>query len=424
MSTRAPARIDFDLIRRAVNLRRFVEADLGPPLRHGRWACPIHGGEGPNFAVEPDGQRFRCWTCGARGDVLDYLVAREGITLAEAAARLDPTTTVGEKRPRSPRGASGTIGPRETRTRTVDRASGAVGDSRVMPVWSDPTWQSWADRVIGQAEACLWSREGRPVRAWLRARGLHDTTVRRFRLGFLPRPEWSEPIAVLGHDEDGRVKRAVASRGVVFPWVRPGAWFDATDGACELRWVGANVRRLPEGNDLSLPVPKGRKYLAFAGSERGHGYPWPEAMMPGKPALLCEGELDGLTAWQEAGWLANAVSFGGASQTRLSDDARAFLARCPDWLLLFDFDDAGDRAAKELLRRYPGRARRLYLPPGVNDLNDLHRSGASVRDWLRSEFARFGWPDPDDPATAAARPIRVHNPETHLAGLADVFRAD
>jgi DNA primase len=141
-------------------------------------------------------------------------------------------------------------------------------------------------------------------------------------------------------------------------------------------------------------LPDKPKWHALHLSERGHGYPWPDASMPGEPAIVCEGEPDALTAWQEFGYVANTATFGGSGQTRETDDARAFMAACPDWCLLFDHDDAGDSAARNMARRAPHRCRRLYLPPGFNDLNELQASGASVRDWLRSEWARFGWSAP------------------------------
>ena len=43
---------DFAALKAANDLRRFIEADLGQPHKGGRWPCPIHNGEGANFAVE------------------------------------------------------------------------------------------------------------------------------------------------------------------------------------------------------------------------------------------------------------------------------------------------------------------------------------------------------------------------------------
>jgi DNA primase len=362
--------IDFAVIRATVRLADIVTADLGPPGKGKRWACPIHGGENPNFAIAPDGKHWKCWSCGASGDVFDYLVAREGITIAEAARRLDPTAGGKTYKPSRKPAAPAPEPPKR-------------------PAWEDPAWQEAVDQVVTESEAVLWSKDGRGALDWLRARGLDDATVRRFRLGFNPRQYNTEPLAVLGVDRENRPQGLWVRRGVTIPWVRPGSWYsvaDDADGDPGARWVGCNVRRL----DAEFGDPDKPKYSALAGSERGHGYPWPDCPAPGEPALVCEGEFDALVAWQEAGWLANVVTFGSAGQKQEPDDARAFLAACPDWALAFDQDDAGDTAARDMARRAPGRCRRLFLPPGVKDLSDLSRGG-SVLVWLRSEWERFGW---------------------------------
>jgi DNA primase len=357
--------IDFEAIRTAVDIRRFVESDLGPPLRYKRWPCPIHGGESPNFGITPDGRHAKCWTCGWSGDVVDYYAAREGIDLAKAARQLDPSAGQRVTRPARPSPAR----------QAAPQRAGA---------WRDARWQGAVDRIVHGAAETLWRPTGRQALDWLRARGLDDQTIRRFRLGFIPSPLESDPLEALADDSGPRPIRV--DRGITIPWVAPGGWYDSTDGPLDLRWVGCNVRRLAA--DFGNPEPK---YRALAGSERGHGYPWPEASMPGEPAIVTEGELDSLTAWQEFGWVANVTTFGGAGQGHGHQDARAFLAACPDWLLLFDQDEAGDKAAAEFTRHAPHRCRRLRLPGGTNDLNDLHRSGTRVLDWLRSEWSRFGW---------------------------------
>jgi DNA primase len=354
--------IDFETIRRTVSLRRLVEDDLGPPMKGGRWKCPLHGGEGPNFAVHEG--RWKCWTHCGSGDVLDYLARRENISVAEAARRLDPSGVFRGVDPRPP-----------VKTAAVNRPADKPA------AWHDPDWQEVVEGLVSNAESNLWGPGGREALAWLRARGLDPSTIRRFRLGFLPGPFRSKPLEVLGPDRRGETRRVWAGRGVVIPWDHPSADL-----------VGANVRNLPAG-DLGGPLT-GDKYTAIAGSERGHGYPFPDCAAPGEPALICEGEFDALVGWQEAGWLANVVTFGGAGQSCDREDAKAFLASCPDWLLMYDQDKAGDDAARVMARRSPHRCRRLYLPAGVNDLTDLHKSGGPVLGWLRSEWERFGWPWP------------------------------
>jgi DNA primase len=34
--------------------------------------CPLHGGEGPNFSVDPAKGFFKCFVCGEGGDVFSF----------------------------------------------------------------------------------------------------------------------------------------------------------------------------------------------------------------------------------------------------------------------------------------------------------------------------------------------------------------
>jgi len=49
-----------------------------------RACCPFHNEKTPSFFVNPGLQRYRCFGCGANGDVLDFLQNFEGITFYEA----------------------------------------------------------------------------------------------------------------------------------------------------------------------------------------------------------------------------------------------------------------------------------------------------------------------------------------------------
>jgi hypothetical protein len=90
-------------LRRSIDLGRFFDAELGPPLKGRRWACPVHDGQGPNFAVKDD--RWKCHKCQASGDVFDYVAWRDRCTVVEAAVKLDPAGAFHTVRPRKPRAA-------------------------------------------------------------------------------------------------------------------------------------------------------------------------------------------------------------------------------------------------------------------------------------------------------------------------------
>jgi DNA primase len=376
--TTTASTIDFDQIRAAADLESIITADLGQPAPGRRWLCPYHEDRHPSLALTPDRRHWRCWSCGERGDVLDWVTRREGIPLVEAVRQLDPTAApdpwempVSHRppatSPTSPAGAS--AAPPQ-----VDRPSAPTE-----PAWLNPEWQAAVDRIVYQAEAALWSSDGRRALDWLRSRGLADCTITRFRLGYVASDFNTDPIGVLGHDDRGRPKRLWVRRGILLPWVAPQAVYSATV-ECEHRWVGANVRRLAADPFSPIDSPK---CMALAGSTRGYLYPWPEIMSSQgiRPALLCEGEIDALLAEQAAGHLVIVGTVGGANQNP-HRKALAALARCPVWLIAMDHDEAGVEAARAWRERAPHKARRVLLPWG-KDLGEFVQSGGDIVTWLR-----------------------------------------
>src|SRR5262245_19808171 len=83
--------------------------ELGdPPGRRGAraqrpwWHCPFHEDPNPSLTSTPDGKRYRCFGCGAGGDVIDLVRwLNPGMSFPQALAYLtgDPAPS-GERRPR------------------------------------------------------------------------------------------------------------------------------------------------------------------------------------------------------------------------------------------------------------------------------------------------------------------------------------
>lgn len=391
------ATIDFREIAARTNLTALLESALGAPHVVGgkpRWCCPWHADSSPSLYLYDGGRRWRCWPCGLTGDALDFLVRLDGISLTEAARKLDPTlatpTPSCKPRRQAVRDRDGSQIDPSSRPPNAPQTPSQGPPSRPLPAWQDPAWQAAVDALIVQAETALWSADGAEARAWLRARGFAPDTMARHRLGFLPAPVRSAPLEVLADPRDGQPRPIVAHRGIVLPWLRPGSWYGTTpepDGVDPRpRWVGANVRQLRP--DIWEPWTERAKYLAFPGSARGHLYPY-AGLTRGVPVLLAEGEPDALLGQQELGYVVNVATVGGASQ-RPEPEALAALRACSHWLIASDYDGAGGKAAAALAGLAPSRAVRLWLPHG-KDLGEFHLAGGNLLDWLRGEFRRLGW---------------------------------
>jgi DNA primase len=120
--------------------------------------CPFHDDQKPSFDVDPRRQRYKCWACGAFGDVIKFVQEFEHVGFREAlellARRAGITLEKFHKNPHEP-------------------GRGAMLD--VM---------RWAQE---QFQQCLLNApEAEAARTYLGERRLTGDSVRRFGLGFAP----------------------------------------------------------------------------------------------------------------------------------------------------------------------------------------------------------------------------------------------
>ena len=111
-----------------------------------------------------------------------------------------------------------------------------------------------------------------------------------------------------------------------------------------------------------------------------------DALGPGRPAVLLEGEFDALTINQHAGGIVAAIATGstaGARRVRWL----AQLALCSAVLVAFDGDEAGEKAAEYWLDVL-SNARRWRTYYG-KDANGLATAGGDVPQWVRSGLAAY-----------------------------------
>ena len=81
------------------HLLTVVEQKLGAPKvwRQGTpwWCCPFHAERSPSFKVDMREPFFRCFGCGARGDVFTFLRDLENREFKDALAELAPASGIG-----------------------------------------------------------------------------------------------------------------------------------------------------------------------------------------------------------------------------------------------------------------------------------------------------------------------------------------
>ncbi|MBL8830292.1 MAG: hypothetical protein JNM18_25165 [Planctomycetaceae bacterium] len=74
-----------------VDLRSLITGELGEADRDGRWLCPFHDDAKPSlstFTGRDRKERFKCHSCGAKGDAIEWVTKRKGLSFNQAAELL------------------------------------------------------------------------------------------------------------------------------------------------------------------------------------------------------------------------------------------------------------------------------------------------------------------------------------------------
>src|ERR1041385_3320450 len=84
--------VDFKAIKQAVSMEQILGHYGVKPKRTGkelRGRCPIHHGNDPDsFHANIEKNAFHCFSCQAKGNVLDFVAAMEKCSVREAALKL------------------------------------------------------------------------------------------------------------------------------------------------------------------------------------------------------------------------------------------------------------------------------------------------------------------------------------------------
>ena len=334
----AQAPVDIAALKERHPLGDVVEA-AGVRLRgRGRvrqGVCPFHEEGQGSFTVYADTERWYCFGCGERGDVLDFVRRIEDLSLPEAIRRLDasPPTTAPVRH--------------AARVRR-DREAVAPADPALLTAAA----RYYAGELRSRPEA----------RDYLASRGVGMDTAARLGLGYAPGAGLRAALASAGFPGErfptsglftGRGERFAGM--VVVPEIAGG----------RVRWLAGRAIG-PGRSPRFQSLPRSKPVLGLA--RLGAAPPW---------AVVAEGLFDWLVL-SEWGFPA-CTALGTQGMERMA----AALRGCPRVFLAFDHDDAGREATAALAGLLGRRAAVVDLPDGVADVADLPTHADGRRVFLR-----------------------------------------
>jgi DNA primase len=320
--------------------------------------CPFHPDKDPSFYVHTERQNYRCFGCGAAGDVISFIQKMDNLTFPEAIRAIARRAGI-EIEVDEPSG----------RTTAILKAN------------------EFACKFF---EHVLKDRsEGEPARQYLKQRGIGRENAVQFRLGYAP-PGWEslkEFASSKSMDQKALAEAGLlseSSRGTLIDFFRQRLIFPIFDTRSRVVAFGGRVL------DDSLP-----KYInspespVFRKSATLYGLNFAKAsMMAEKCAIVTEGYTDVMRAHEKG--VDHVVATLGTAFTE--DHARLLKRFAPKVLVVFDSDTAGKKAAErslEILLTQDIEVLVTQLPGGQDLCDYLGTAGKEQFERLISEAVDF-----------------------------------
>lgn len=369
---------DFDVVKERVDIVQVIGEHV-PLKKAGRIykaLCPFHNEKTPSFTVDPDRRTYKCFGCGVGGDVFTFLEAKEGLTRAEALARLAERAGI-ELYRRSPE-------EREQHSRLLAAHDAAYFYFR---------------------QALRGTPGGAGALRYLEGRGLRRDTIEKFGLGYAPnlRQGLLAYLRKKGFADDEAVQSGViirTERGELVDRFRDRLMVPIRDSrkrpvAFGGRTLGAD--QVPKYmNSPATPLfDKSRTLYALEVAR--------PAIRKAKEAVVVEGYFDTIAAHQAG--VANVVASMGTALTPQQYELLRPIAE-ERAVIAFDADAAGLKAAESrgrdllaLAARMVFRGRSLATSTALDLRVALMPEGLDPDQFVRRD------PDGFRAAVAAAKPV-------------------
>ena len=305
---------DVDLIKEKINIVDLIQEYL--PLKKSginfKANCPFHNEKTPSFMVSPERQIFKCFGCQKGGDILTFLMEKEGLEFKEALEALAKRAGVTLKR---------SAGKKDFRDRLFETNLKA---------------QEFFHHIL------IKHPLGKKALQYLQKRGLSDSAIEQFGIGYAPN-SWESLTKFLlkrafTYQEIITSGLGVPSKSSVYDRFRGRITFPLVDSKDKLRGFSGRVLYPAEPkyiNSPQTPIFDKSQFLFGINLSKGE-------IRSKKEAILVEGEMDAILSFQAG--VRNVVASKG---TALTEGQIELVKRYADTLsLCFDMDLAGDWASR------------------------------------------------------------------------------
>ncbi|MBP9912343.1 MAG: toprim domain-containing protein [Opitutaceae bacterium] len=299
--------------------------------------CPFHEDKNPSLHVTPGKGLWRCVSCQATGNVIQFVQKFDGVSFRHAFELLKTGKLSALTAP-----ATGA----PVKKSTVPRLEN--------PLTPDANDQAALRQVLDYYHARL--AENPVALAYLKKRGIGAETIAAFKIGFVDRTLGLR-LPNNQRKEGAAMRERLTRLGVLRPTghehLRGCLVFPVVAESGEIGTV--------YGRALDAPTKDGR-HLFLPGPQRGIFNP---AALRSAEVILCEGIIDALTFWG-AGFRHVLTSYSAKALPEELLDA-LIAAKVRRVLIAYDRDKAGDEGAATVaaqLAAYGIETARVLFPPG------------------------------------------------------------
>ncbi|RPI55905.1 MAG: DNA primase [Deltaproteobacteria bacterium] len=309
----------------AANIRQVV-GEFVPLKKSGRnWVglCPFHPDKDPSFSVSEEKQIFHCFGCGESGDAFKFLMKTQGMSFVEAVKAL--ASRYGIIIPERPRSSQDQK--RHMETEELVSLNMAAADF--------------------YHENLLHSSGASDARAYLKTRGLKSDIISMFRLGWA-NDLWdglinhlkTEGLSIDKAEKAGLLVSRESGKGY-YDRFRGRIIFPILDRSGKVVALGGRILKDGHPKYLNSPeTPVYNKSRVLYGLSKNK-----EAIIRAGRGYVVEGYMDLLALVQSD--IDQAVATLGTALT--DDHVKQLRGLCKDWILVFDGDAAGVKAALRAL---------------------------------------------------------------------------
>lgn len=337
---------ELDEIRQRADLVGLVgqRVSLKKAGRDWKGLCPFHDDKNPSFTVSSEFGRYRCWSCGASGDVFNWVMNTQNVDFGEAVKILAAETGVELKR------TGGSTEKKSDRER-MEAAMHFAHKFFISELKSSPV-----------------------ARRYVEDRGMNTELLEKWEIGY--GPSVGEALAVQLSREKFSLQECQSlflvdqdAGGGYYDRFRGRLIFPIRDERGRLVAFGGRI--IGDGqpkyiNSSDTPLYKKSRVLYGMNVAK-------DSISKLNRAVLCEGYMD-VIACHQAGVTEAVASLG----TALAEDHVKLLGRwCREVVILYDSDAAGIKASEKAidLLTEGGLAVRVARIPSGKDPDDLLEQG-------------------------------------------------